>query len=150
MRGDDGERDGLLPVAHAVEPFPDLPDADGLHNREGRIEILPAQGLDLFNRPAREHGLEALRDAAAEHVPVGREDNALDLPAVEQAGLRIILKSGERLAGRAFDGKRADDALRIGDFQAVRRFGVFPEQQVHAAGFVERLHLALNLQRRLR
>lgn len=105
-----------------------------------------AQGIHLVHGAAGKHSFKASGNAGAEYVAVGGEHGAFDGPAIEEAGLRRVLKGGQRFACGAFDGQSADDPLGVGDFEAAGGFGVFSFEERHTAGFVEAFYFLLNLQ----
>ena len=88
--------------------------------------------------------LSPVRDPVAQDLPVRIEHHALDDKILESSGLRFVLETGQCPAGRPFDGKRPDQALRINDFQAACRHGVLGLEQRETPCSVEHLHLALN------
>ena len=92
MGGDGGESDRLIASNHAIEPIADLAHPDGLHHRQGGIEVERPQSLYFLDGAACEHHLEAPRNAGAQHVAVRVQHETLDAPALQQPGLQLVLK----------------------------------------------------------
>jgi len=145
MRGDGGQRDGLVLPDDTVEPVADLAHPDRLGHRQGGVERQRPQGLHLLDRAAGKHRGKAQRDTLAQHIALRVKHHPFDVKPLQCPGLLVVLKARQQPSRSPLDRQGPHQPLWIGYLEPFRRQRVFPLQQGQPLGGVERLNLQLNL-----